>query len=130
MRIASWIRAAIYTAISFLPAVARALDYYPSPDNTSHVDFLVYRGKNTLNSIVGVLFVLATVIFLWGVIQFIVKAGDEQGRTKAKGIMTWGIIGLVVMAAIWGIVNTIAIYFVGTGGIKSPIPKAPGTGGY
>ena len=82
--------------------------------------------QGTLNTVIGLLFVIATIVFLWGVIQFIAASGDEQKRAKAKGIMTWGIIGLAVMAAAWGIVNVLVTYF-GVGGVATPptIPRIP-----
>jgi len=82
--------------------------------------------SNTLQTIIGLLFVIATVIFLWGVIQFIAKSGDEAARNKAKAIMTWGIIGLAVMAAVWGIVQILINYFQ-VGGVG--IPPGPRQGG-
>lgn len=75
--------------------------------------------KNTLNTIIGILFIIATIVFIWGVIQFIASAGDEAKRTKAKGIMTWGIVGLAVMSAAWGIVNVLTQYF-GVQGVTTP----------
>jgi hypothetical protein len=73
-----------------------------------------------LNTVIGVLFVLATVIFLWGVIQFIASSGSEEGRKKAKGIMTWGIIGLAVMAAAWGVANILITFFGATTPPQTP----------
>jgi len=81
----------------------------------TQVDTLLTNISGTLSTIIGILFVIATIVFLWGVIQFIAKSGDEEGRKKAKGIMTWGIIGLAVMAAAWGIVNILVQYFGTTG---------------
>jgi len=88
------------------------------------VDNLLNKVLNTLRTVVGVLFVIATIVFLWGVIQFIASSGNEEGRKKAKGIMTWGIIGLAVMAAAWGVAGILVQYFeVGGGGITpNPIP--------
>ena len=74
-----------------------------------------------LNTVIGILFVLATVIFLWGVIQFIASSGSEEGRKKAKGIMTWGIIGLAVMAAAWGVANILISFFGVSSGRITPI---------
>ncbi len=39
----------------------------------------------------------AFVYFVWGVVQFIVGAGDEEKRKKGQQHMIWGIIGLVIM---------------------------------
>mgnify|MGYP001616051188 CR=1 FL=1 len=83
----------------------------------------------TLNNIVGLLFIVATIVFLWGVIQFIAKAGDEAGRAKAKGIMTWGIVGLAVMVAAWGIVSLLVQYFTIPGEGIPTGPRQPGGGG-
>lgn len=99
---------------SILPLMAGA--------QTKDVSAILRDVSGTLQTVIGVLFILATVIFLWGVIQFIVKSGDEQGRTKAKGIMTWGIIGLAVMAAAWGLVGILVTYF-GAGNVA--IPQGP-----
>lgn len=80
-----------------------------------------------INTVIGLLFAVAVLIFLWGVVQFIAKAGDEAGRTKAKGIMTWGIVGLVVMASVWGILNALVAYF-GTGSAQPGtdiVPSVP-----
>ncbi len=89
----------------------------------AQIDTIIKDLGSTLQNIVGLLFILATIIFLWGVIQFITKAGDEVARNKAKGIMTWGIVGLAIMAAAWGVVTILVQYFkVGGGTIPTSIP--------
>ena len=98
---------------SLLPLVAGA-----------QIDTALGKVSGTLKSIVGLLFVLATIVFLWGVIQFIAKSGDEAGRAKAKGIMTWGIVGLAVTAAAWGVASLLAGYFTVPG--NRGIPRLPG----
>ena len=80
--------------------------------------------ETTLRTIVGILFLIATIVFLWGVIQFIAKSGDEAGRAKAKGIMTWGIVGLAVPAAAWGVASLLQSYFTVPG--NRGIPRLPG----
>lgn len=82
--------------------------------------------RNLINTVIGLLFAVAVLIFLWGVVKFIASASNEAERTKAKGIMTWGIVGLVVMASVWGITNAIVGYF----GTNQPargdiIPEVP-----
>src|SRR3989344_4782257 len=79
----------------------------------------------TLRLLIGLLFVVATFVFLWGVVKFITSARDEKKRGEAKKIMTWGIVGLAVMAGVLGIVNIITRYF----GIGQFPPVNPGGGG-
>lgn len=89
------------TAGALLPAVAAA----------QGINQIIGNIQQTLQLIIGVLFIFATVMFLWGIVMFIVRSGDPAGRDKAKGMMLWGIIGLAVMAAAWGIVTIIIDYF-------------------
>ncbi len=106
---------------SFLPLAAyAALEQFGKKDINGVFEAI----GGVLNTIIGILFVLATVIFLWGVIQFIASSGSEEGRKKAKGIMTWGIIGLAVMAAAWGVAN-ILITFFGAGGQAPTFVEPP-----
>ncbi len=100
---------------SLMPLAASA---QPSPN------IIIGNIVDTFELIIGLFFVIATVVFLWGVIQFVSKAENEAERNKAKAIMTWGIIGLAVMAATWGIVQILLDYF-GVGGFN--IPGGPQT---
>ena len=58
-----------------------------------------------LNVITVLIIALAVVFFLWGVAKFILNAGDPEEQSKGKSIMFWGLIGLFVMTAVWGLVN-------------------------
>jgi len=65
-----------------------------------------------LNPIISFLLVLATVIFIWGVIQYVIGSrGDEKALENGKRIMIWGIAGLTIMASAWGIVAVICRFF-------------------
>lgn len=59
------------------------------------------------NQSIGLLLGIATLVFLVGVIQYVIAGGDEKKTSAAKTYMLYGIIGLVVMVAAWGIVNLI-----------------------
>ncbi len=60
-----------------------------------------------LNPIIGLLFALALVLFLWGVYQFITKADDPQKATDGRSHMIWGVVGMVIMFSAFGIMNAI-----------------------
>lgn len=54
------------------------------------------------------LLVLATLVFLWGVIQYVI-AGDSSDKTeRAKRHIVWGLIGLAVMGSANVIVRIIS----------------------
>jgi len=46
---------------------------------------------------------LALLVFLWGLVQFIFKAGDPEANKEGKNLMKWGLIALFVMVSVWGI---------------------------
>ena len=74
------------------------------------------------NDAIGLLLGIATLIFLVGVIQYVIAGGDEKKTAAAKTYMLYGIIGLVVMVAAWGIVNLV----VDTLGLETTvIPDVP-----
>ena len=65
------------------------------------------------------LFILATVSFIWGVIQYFLNAENEEKRKKGKSFMLWGIIALFVMVSVWGLVGVLSNTF----GTKTLIPQ-------
>ena len=77
-------------------------------------------------AVIPVLFSLALVVFIWGVIQYIMGANDQTKREEGRKFIIWGIIGLLVITAIWGIVGILGAT-VGTGGVSAPPIQTPFT---
>ena len=69
--------------------------------------------------VVPFLFTLATVAFIWGIIQYFLNAENEEKRKKGKNFMIWGIISLFVMISMWGLVGVLTNTF----GVKTLIPQ-------
>jgi len=72
-----------------------------------------------IKSIVPFLFSLATVAFIWGIIQYFLNPDNEEKRKNGKSFMIWGLITLFVMISLWGIVGTLSNTFR----IKTLIPQ-------
>ena len=73
--------------------------------------------ESVLRRSIGILFVLATVVFLWGVIQYVIAGGDEDKIKTAKDYIVWGLVGLFVMLTMWGIVYAVTgLFFTGGSG--------------
>lgn len=76
--------------------------------------------SSLLTQAIPILMILATVVFLWGVILYIVAGGDEEKLGRAKSFIIAGLIGLFAMIAIWGLVKVLTTTFnVGGTGIPS-----------
>jgi hypothetical protein len=53
---------------------------------------------------ISLLAAIALLVFFWGLVKFIRKAGEGDVK-EGKAIMLWGIIALFIMISIWGIVR-------------------------
>lgn len=76
------------------------------------VDDFVYKVNDLiLNPLIGLLFAVALAVFLYGVVEFLMKSEEDEARTKGKKHMLWGIIGLFVMFSVWAILNLVLSTF-------------------
>ncbi len=81
-------------------------------------DLVCYIMRIINDSLIPLIFTLASVMFIWGVVQFfIIGANEESKRQQGKQFMIWGIIVLAVMLSIWGLVGILG----GTFGIKTGV---------
>jgi uncharacterized membrane protein YidH (DUF202 family) len=55
----------------------------------------------------SVLVGVALLVFLWGLVRFIMNLSSEGKAEEGKNTMTWGLIALFVMVSVWGIVRFI-----------------------
>lgn len=53
--------------------------------------------------LIPIFIALAFLVFVWGLISFILASGDEAAKDEGKRRMIWGVIALFVITAIWGI---------------------------
>lgn len=61
-----------------------------------------------INPAIEFAFIIATVVFLWGVFEFIRGGDDKVKRQEGKDHMLWGIVGFVIMFGVYGILNILA----------------------
>jgi hypothetical protein len=74
--------------------------------------------KFILNPIITLGFIVATIVFFYGIVQFIWGADDDAKRKQGKASIVWGIIGLVVMFSVYGIIH----FVLNTFGIPDKYP--------
>ena len=68
---------------------------------------LIKAAGGLVADIVLVLIIVALLVFFWGLVKFIAKAGDEKAVEEGRNLMVWGVISLFVMITVWGLVNFI-----------------------
>ncbi|MFO0718813.1 MAG: hypothetical protein U0522_02190 [Candidatus Paceibacterota bacterium] len=69
-----------------------------------------------LQPIVVLMFVVALMVFFWGIVQFINTSNTDDGREKGKRNILWGVVGMFIMFSVYGIIHIILQTF----GIPSP----------
>ena len=74
------------------------------------LEFLLCNIHRLLNSIVPILLALGVAYFVWGVVQYVI-AGGEEAKKKGKDHVIYGIIGLTIIVALWGIVGLVVSTF-------------------
>ena len=71
-------------------------------------EFIVKVQDAILTPIITLLSLAAFVLFLWGIVEFIASAENEEKRRVGQQHMIWGIIGLVIIFGAGAIVQLIA----------------------
>ncbi len=74
-------------------------------------DFMAGITDQIINPIVGIIFALALVYFLYGLVSFIFSAGNEQKRADGKQHMVWGTIGMTIMVSVFGLLQLVLFTF-------------------
>jgi Type IV secretion system pilin len=85
---------------------------------------IICKIGNILDTIIPILIVLGVVYFVWGVVQYVIS-GDEEAKAKGKTHMIYGIIGLVVIVAMWGLVGIVTNTFGLNGTSNITVPTVP-----
>jgi len=70
-------------------------------------EFLEKVVVQIVNPIILLLAAAAFVLFIWGVYEFIVHAGEETKRGEGRRAMMWGLVGLVIIFGAYGIINIV-----------------------
>jgi len=95
----SLIKTLPFAAIAFsapLFASAQTLDWF----NQIATEF-----GEIVGILIPILIALAFLVFVWGLITFILSSGDEAAKDEGKRRMIWGVIALFVIVSIWGIIG-------------------------
>jgi hypothetical protein len=84
--------------------------------NTTHArtldEIIDYIVENAVNPIITLLLALATLVFMWGLIEFLfIGAANEEKRTDGKKHMIWGLAGMLIMFSVYAIIEVLENFF-------------------
>jgi hypothetical protein len=113
--------AVLAPALVFAPFLALA-----QTANVGYFTSLINSISGLIDALLPVVLALALLFFLWGVFQyFVFGAGDEEKRETGKKFMIYGLVGLVLMVAVWGIVNLLISILGVNAGDTVRVPPRP-----
>jgi hypothetical protein len=108
--------ATMYGAAAGLLLPMAAFAQSPTIQGGTGLDDIIAWFIGLLDLAVPVLVAIAVIYFIFNVIKFVVAKGGEDSKA-AKDHMIWGLIGLFVILAFWGIIALISNTLgVGLGG--------------
>lgn len=85
--------------------------------------------NRVLRAIVPMLITVALIVFIWGLIKYLMKIGDEKERQAGVQLMLWGVIAIFVMSSVWGIVRLLQNTF-SVQQNEAIVPRAPDISNY
>lgn len=92
-------------------------------DGSTTLCSIIDEFGNIATLIIILLMVVATVVFIYGVLKYILAGGSEQRKKEGQSMIMWGLIGLFILVAMWGLV----IILENTFGVEEEhIPRLPG----
>ena len=72
------------------------------------LEFIIDKVKQgVVNPFIKFLIPLAIVVFMVGVIRFIMNSSSEEGVTTGKRHIVWSLVGFVIMLLVLAIINLI-----------------------
>ena len=82
--------------------------------------FISAVSQQILNPFIYLLFAIALIVFIWGLVRFISQGGDEDARTIAKRHILYGLLGMFIMFSAFALVRLITGVFI-TGSYGSDV---------
>ncbi|OGZ11568.1 MAG: hypothetical protein A3D67_00180 [Candidatus Lloydbacteria bacterium RIFCSPHIGHO2_02_FULL_51_22] len=100
--------------------------FAPLPVFAVTITDIIVTLMGLLALVVQIVFGLAFLVFLWGIYKYI-RAAEEGDKAEGRNTIMYGIIGLFVMVAVWGLVAVIKGTFLEGVDFGAPAqPKLPG----
>ena len=81
--------------------------------------FLLNVKQMIVDPLISLLFALAVVYFLYGLVEFMMNQDNDEKKTTGKSHMVWGVVGIAIMISVFAILTLI----IDTFEIKDVNPK-------
>lgn len=69
------------------------------------IPFLNRVNQIILNPLILLMFSLALVYFIYGIVKFLSLEAGDKARDEARKSIMWGLVGMVVMFSVYGLIR-------------------------
>lgn len=99
-----------------IPSITLAANAWGVPTTPTNIPNTDLNGIiiNITNWVLGFVTILAVLFLIWGGLQYLTAAGNEDQVEKAKNTITYALLGLVVAAIAYAAVVVVVNVFIGT----------------
>lgn len=89
--------------------------------NQTFADIIIRLTNLITWAIIPLLTSIGLLYFLYGLVLFMSNSGNETKRSDGRKYIMYGVAGLFVMTAVWGLVRIFTTTFFGYGDIGMPL---------
>lgn len=78
--------------------------------------------KFIINPIIVLVFGIALVMFIIGILQYVLNPASDEERDVGRRHILWGLFGMFIMVSVWGImniiINTLGVSYINSNNIR------------
>ncbi|MCC2630674.1 MAG: seg [Candidatus Paceibacter sp.] len=101
--------------VLIIAGVVFVLPFMVQAANIYDLKSLIYYVIDILNAIIPLLFAIAFLTFIWGIIKYIYAAGPQK-LNEGRNYIIYGVIAMTVMVSVWGIAEVLKNTFFESAG--------------
>ena len=109
-------------SLALLPGIALADIPTGISSTAGGLTSLVKSLTSAANALIPFLLAIAVVVFIYGVIKYILVSGAEE-KAAARGYIIYGIIGIAVIVSLFGLINLLQSTFGVNGNTNVNLPQ-------
>ena len=101
----------------FYPLIPIFAAFTPFVAFAATLQDMLFTVSKAIDFTIPMLMALAILIFLWGIVKYILASGDPAKEKAARSSIIYGLLGVLVLVAFWGIIQIVTNTFdIDTGG--------------
>ena len=97
----------LVTVIPLTVLATEPIQIFTTPSDDLNFGVVANKFRVITNAVIPFLVGVAVVAIVWGIFTYIRSAGDTEKIAEGRKTIIYGIIGLFVMLAFWGLVMTV-----------------------